>query len=1200
MISHPYPGLRPFDRQESAVFFGRDEQVDQLLDKLGETHFLAILGTSGSGKSSLVRAGLLAALDSGFMAGAGARWRVADMRPGDSPFRRLSGALIQEAQWEAAAGRQTADHAHLPGNDNLHEDGGIARLETALRKGSLALNWLLGVSPLPEGERLLILVDQFEELFRYRSGADREAAEFAALLLGASSHTSVYIVITLRSEFLGDCALFPDLPEAINAGLFLTPMLSPEQTADAIQYPARIFNGEVDDDLVRHLLRESEGERDQLPLLQHALTRLWDRKEDEKHLTREQLQAVGGLRQALEDHVEEAFQSLDSEQRSIAETMFRALADRGPEERDTRRPVPLSEVAALAKVGVEEVVKVVEVFRRSGRSFLMPPVGTPLENQTVIDISHEALIRQWSRLRSWTEDEAQRGERYQRLAASAARWNRGEGALWIDPDLEFGLQWRDTTQPTAKWADRYGGKFSVAMDFLDASLEQRELMRREEVARRSRALQRAKRTALAASLGLLVVACLAIWGWVERQHAIATERQRTLDLFDAGVANASLLSRNENYAQAQKILASTYSLDSEIPVHRRVARDLLQRYTEILGGRAQQVYRGPGVPLSQAAVSPDGRWVAACGERGTLVLFVEGSGELMHRLQGHDPGAQLRDCLFHPSGAWLASAGDDGDIVLWSLPDKEGGPRILRRWRTPDRVMALAISPDGRVLASGGSDNDITLWDAETGRALRSLKGHRGQISEVTGLAFSPDGSRLASASHDKTARIWEVATGGELHRFEEHAAAVKSVAFDPDGRMLATGGDDKRVILWDIERAVSLRVFSGHRNIIYGLGFAPEQREAGVPPLLIAGGFDRTLRLWERESGVTLRLLQGHTAAVNGIEISNGSLYSASSDGTVRRWDISLPFQRLLGVPLEPASVAISPSGNLLAMGSADGGLNLFSLPDLKPTDRVGNAHSEDLQRLTFSGDGGLLASGGLEGQARVWRIQATGRLEPFRTLNGHTDAVHGVAFSSDAASLATAGYDGRVGLFDIASGAGRFIPASKGQLLSVEFDPKDQLIFASARDERKVLVWNIAKDPPVLDRDFTASRDLLLWAELNAAGTETAVMGRDYTVTILDAAKGRSIRTLPGHENAVFKARFLPGDKLLATVSVDATVRFWDLSEGDELLSLRLPTVQGPPVPLWDFDLQCGPDGCWLAVPLVRGEIAVYDLGMLGAGDH
>lgn len=1199
MIAHPYPGLRPFGRDEAAIFFGREDQVDQLLDKLQETHFLAVLGTSGSGKSSLVRAGLLPALDSGFMAGAGPRWTIAELRPGDRPFSRLAAALT-ETDWGRQLGEADSGAAAETGSDPARI---AADLERDLRRGDLALNWRLGVRPLSKGTRMLILVDQFEELFRYQRTADAasDAGAFVALLLGAASHPDLYLVITMRSEFLGDCARCAGLPEAINAGLFLTPRLTPGQSADAVQLPARLFDGEVQPALARRLLEQAHGESDQLPLLQHALMRLWDLNNGDRCLAAADLDALGGLQVALEAHVEEAFAELSQEQQRIAEVLFRALAERGPRERDTRRPVPLGEVADLAGVEADQVAAVVEVFRCAGRSFLMPPPGVALDRHRLLDITHEALIRQWSRLRDWTADEAERAEHYLRLVDAAGRWRHGRGALWVDPDLELGLQWREQTRPDARWAARYGGDFDVAMAFLDAGRAQRAQRREQAEAMRRQALRRAWLTAMAAVIGLVVVAGAYSLALEARQDARRSELYRTRELFDSGLTHAALLARTEDYAGAKRLLAKTRALDPQIPAPRRLARDLSLRLAQILGGAPERVYDGAGAPLSQALISPDGAWIAACGERGTLVLFDAASGALVHRVTGHDTNAQIRDCVFDPAGRWLASAGNDARIMLWSLPVNGRPPQALRQWTAQGAVLALAVDPAGGLLASGGEDGSISLWDPETGTQVRVLRGHRERISEVTGLTFSPDGKRLASASYDGTIRLWDPTDGRETAVLEGHGAAVKGVAFSADGQRLASAGDDQRVILWDTQTLEQVQVFSGHRNAIYGVAFAERPDEPSAAALLIAGGFDRTVRIWDTDSAVTLRLLQGHVAAVNGIDVRGSTLYTASSDGTVRRWSLTLPHQRLLDLHAEPASAAISPDGQLLAVGFADGALRLYWLPVLRLLAEWSDAHAEDLQRLAFAPDGSLLASAGFDARARLWLVSRAGTqadkvaatLAPLRTLSGHVDALSAVAFSADGRRVATAGYDGGVGVFHVASGEGELFASADGQVVSVAFDPTGRRLFAADRDHRRVRVWDLSHDLPQLERDLSASRDLLLWAEPDATGSRLAVVGRDYVVSILDAVDGRTLHSLPGHENAVFKARFLPGGEQLATTGVDATVRFWDLPTETELFVLHLPTNQGEPVPLWDFDLRCTDAGCWLAVPLTRGKLAVYDLG-------
>lgn len=611
--SRPYPGLRPFRRDEANRFFGREEQVDQLLDKLAETHFLAVLGTSGSGKSSLIRAGLLPALDSGVLippelpAGAVPRWSVAGICPGDRPFSRLAVALAHAT----GIGR-----GYPIDERDKYIDEVVNNLEQDLRRGSRALNWLLGVRPLPAGERLLILVDQFEELFRFQREDAEEAANFVALLLAAASHPDCYLVITMRSEFLGDCSRYPDLPEAINAGLFLTPRLSPEQLADAIQLPARLpeFGGDVSDGLVRRLLQEAAHEQDQLPLLQHLLMRLWDnavaKGQANPVLDEVGLAALGGLNAALDRHADAAFAELDPDQRQTAEVLFRALTERAEGERNTRRPVRVSEVARIAGVSLGQVIVCTEPFRQADRSFLMPPADQPLGPNAVIDITHEALIRQWRRLRDWTDDEAEQAELYRRLAAAAQGHRKGKEALWIDPNLQIALDWRERHQhrPRSAWAARYGGDFDLAMRFLDASRDQREKERADEQARRQKELDQARQ--------------IADLYKQQKESAEKAEQQRTEQLFESGLTHASLLAQGENYAAAWRVLGDTVALDQAIPAGRRHVRNLLAGFVDLRRGEADLTYHGADAALIDLALSPDGRWLIAGGERATLVATV--------------------------------------------------------------------------------------------------------------------------------------------------------------------------------------------------------------------------------------------------------------------------------------------------------------------------------------------------------------------------------------------------------------------------------------------------------------------------------------------------------------------------------------------------------------------------------------------------
>lgn len=418
MSDFPYPGLRPFKRDETDVFFGREEQVDRLLEKLEEFRFLAVVGPSGCGKSSLVQAGMLAGLEAGFLASAGVRWRTARMHPGYSPMRNLAEALLEEAALWPQSWR--------------HEES-VAFLLAALRRGPLGLIEVLQATPLPRGTNLLILVDQCEEVFRCRKqyNAD-EAQAFIDLLLASARqsirqgttpvyqgttpvYTPVYVVITMRSDFMSECASLSGLLEAMNESQFLIPRLRREESQTAIEGPAGVFGGKVEAALVNRLLNDmgKDSNPDQLPLMQHALMRMWTiaqkRGTAPSTLTIGDYEAVGGLERALTNHAEEAFEELEEGQKRIAELLFRSISERSERSvpmQDSCRPVRLSEIAALAGVNSEDVAGVVEVFRRTDRGFLTPPAGMPLLPETIISISHESLIRQWARLNEWAEEEA--------------------------------------------------------------------------------------------------------------------------------------------------------------------------------------------------------------------------------------------------------------------------------------------------------------------------------------------------------------------------------------------------------------------------------------------------------------------------------------------------------------------------------------------------------------------------------------------------------------------------------------------------------------------------------------------------------------------------------------------------------------------------------------------------------------------------
>ncbi len=485
---NPFPGLRPFREDEEHLFFGREHQVDAMIDKLAEKRFLAVVGTSGSGKSSLVNCGLRPALRQGLMARAGTAWRMAQFRPGSDPIGAMARALAQDGVLFSSYAAEGLTLAEI--------------IETNLRMSKLGLIDVCEQAALGERVNLLVVVDQFEELFRYRQleaaggrggySISEQGAAFVNLLLEVKERATcqIFVVLTMRSDFLGDCTQFSGLAEAINAGQYLVPRMTRDERRAAIECPVRVGGAEIAPVLLTRLVNDVGDNPDQLSILQHALNRTWASWQSEGGkgpLDLTHYEAIGTMAHALDRHAEKAYAELgNAGQQQICEKLFKALTDRATDPRGVRRPTTLGTLCALADATAAEVTEVIEGFRKPSRSFLMPPAGDVLTETTVIDISHESLMRVWERLESWANEEAQSARTYCRLAETAELHATGNANLWRDPELQLALDWRDRNQPTETWAARYHAGFAAAMRFLTESSEAREVERTERQQQRRR------------------------------------------------------------------------------------------------------------------------------------------------------------------------------------------------------------------------------------------------------------------------------------------------------------------------------------------------------------------------------------------------------------------------------------------------------------------------------------------------------------------------------------------------------------------------------------------------------------------------------------------------------------------------------------------------------------------------------------------
>jgi tetratricopeptide (TPR) repeat protein len=676
---NPFPGLRPFEAEENHLFFGRDGQSDEILARLRRNRFVAVVGTSGSGKSSLIRAGLLPSLYGGFMAKAGSNWRVAIFRPGNHPIGNLAVALNAPG----VLGDRVAD-----------AETSTLIIETTLRRSALGLIETVRQARMPAKENLLIVVDQFEELFRFRTDAKREASEddaaaFVKLLVEATQQSDVpiYVVITMRSDFIGDCARFRELPETINQGLYLIPLMTRDQRRHAITGPAAVAATEMAPRLINRLLNDVGENPDQLPILQHALMRTWgywaSNHKNGEPIDLRDYEDIGGMAEALSRHADKAYNELpDDRSRQLAEKLFKSLTEKGTDNREVRRPTTVAEICAIAEADEKQLIAVIEAFRRPGRSFLMPPFDVPIDSDSLIDVSHESLIRGWDRLKDWVEGEVVSAAIYRRVAETAALYQEAKAGLWRDPDLQVALGWRDKANPNKAWGERYHPGFDSAMRFLDESKAARDRALIERERRRKRQLRQTRAFALVLLLAFLISSVLGVWAMAQTKRAKRQEERANQKAAEAnqerneaeeqkGIAYRNALEANKQKESAHKTLEALQKTTGALEKS-NVKKTKAEQSAKQSAGQAE-TRRRQAVEAQRQAVEAQN--VALENVRTNVVRFDDLYGSTKHQ-----PDVQL----FYDQ--LLQGAIKVSDTVLDHNPDNEQAMalRMIYQARIPD------------------------------------------------------------------------------------------------------------------------------------------------------------------------------------------------------------------------------------------------------------------------------------------------------------------------------------------------------------------------------------------------------------------------------------------------------------------------------------------------------------------------------------
>ena len=1197
--TNPFPGLRPFDFDESHLFFGRDGQSEQLVSKLGRTRFLAVVGSSGSGKSSLVRAGLLPALLGGFMTSAGSDWRIAILRPGNDPVGNLARALNATDVF----GSEIDENASIQ----------TAIAEANLRRGGRGLVEAVRQNAMPDNENLLVLVDQFEELFRFAREASRktkdeseryqnDAAAFVKLLLEAHSQreANIYVVLTMRSDFLGDCAQFWDLPETVNESQYLTPRLTRDQLREAITGPVAVGGGEITQRLVNRLLNDVGDNQDQLPVLQHLLMRAWDEwkekrlevevKEGEGTVRRPHravhegeaidlccYEAVGGMAEALSRHADEAFNELpDDRHREVAEKLFKALTEKGPDNREIRRPIMLGEICAVTHVAISEVITVVDTFRLPGRSFLMPPAGAALNSESLIDISHESLIRGWERLRNWVEEEVRSARIYRRLAETAELHREGRAGLWGDPDLQLALDWQEKNHPNKDWARRYYPGFETAIAFLQASeqkraddVDDRERQQREAAERtrreleqaqalaeaeqqraeaerqkvkeqqqriedQARATSRLRRLLVALAVGALLAMAFGVFAFAAQQRAKAASERSRRFFYVANMNLAQKAFEDGDPVRAQELL------DAFLPTSASPKSDDVRGFDWYYlwrhNYRETAALEGHGAPVRSLAFSPDSKTLATGSDDKTVKLWDVNTRQELATL-GH--ANSVNSVAFSPDSKTLATGRDDNTLKLWDVNARQDLATLKGHTQA---VLSVAFSTDGKNLATGSVDNKVKLWDVSARKELATLTGHTGWVVSV---AFSPNGKTLASGSHDATVKLWDVSTRKELATLKGHFYSVSSVAFSPDGKTLATGSKDHTVKLWDVGSRKELATLKGHTKEVLSVAFSPDGKT------LATGSEDHTVKLWDVSTRQELTPLTRHESSVSSVALSpdGKTLATGSGVNTLTLWDVSSrqELATFKGHTSFVFSVAFSPDGKTLATGSRDNTVKLWDVSSRRELETL-KGHTDCVFSVAFSPDGKTLAAGSADLTVKLWDVSTRQELA---TLRGHMDDVLSVAFSADGETLASGSEDTTVKLWDVSTR--KELATLKGHtklVHEVAFSP-DGKTLATVSKDNTVKLWNVSTREELAT--LKGHTKEVLSVSFSPDGKTLATGSEDHTVKLWDVSTQQELATLKGHASLVSSLAFSADGKTLVTGSADNTVMLWFAATDEEVAAPR-----------------------------------------------
>lgn len=947
-VDNPFPGLRPFKIEESHLFFGREGQSDEVLLKLSKSRFVGVIGPSGSGKSSFIYCGVLPILYGGFLTDASPNWEVVVTRPGAGPIDNLAESLLKTSK----------DYNYAD-----PEDKKIKRtiVSTLLRSSSLGLVEAIQQSRRSADINYLVLVDQFEELFRFKDGSDpnsvNETLAFVNLLMEAINYEDapIYVAITMRSDFIGDCAQFPELTRKINDSHYLIPQMTRDQKRRAIEGPVAVGNAKITPRLVQQLLNDLGDNPDQLPILQHALMRTWSywskyRDYEDEQVDLKHYEAIGTMSEALSMHANEAYDELDEDQKRICEVLFKAITEKRGENFGIRRPTRLNEIASIADVSEGDVIEVIEKFREPGRSLLTPGFGSPLGSKSMVDISHESLMRIWVRLKNWVDDEADAVQMYLRLAEAANMYQVGKAGLWRPPDLQLALNWQVKHKPTLVWGQRYHPAFERTMIFLEYSKKEFETEQRIKELEQKRKLQRARTTAIVFGVitGLALIAL--VYAFVQK-----------------GIADENLIQANIARAEAEK----QKKLADENAIKAQEAAKLAEEQRKLAVAAAEEAKKAQ-------ALAEEQRKLAVASEE---------------KAKQNEAAAKKAQAF----------------AELKRLEADKATKEALAAKQEADRQRYLALAKAISLKSSQINDPELRALLAQQGYNFNAKYGGYDFDNDVYNGLYG-----ALNANKDPM-----------TNSLNGHTSAARALVTSVKNDAIYSGGSDGRIILWTEAKDGSWKADTLSKFIdpldklpfyqIYSMDISNDGNYLAAGGLFPADRAANYVYLFDlKNPSAPPRKITGFTSDVENICFTpdNKGFFARSNSGkSIMYSDLSTAREVINTSKEKITSIDLSPDGSKLAGGGVNGNLYVWDVKNNFAPNSYSILNGKDILTVAYTPKGSDIIVGGESGEIRIV-LAASGTVR--KTLPGHTSHIEQIKFSHSGDFMATASKDRSIRLWN------------------------------------------------------------------------------------------------------------------------------------------------------------------------------------------